>query len=85
MEAHSEFSDKLSYRLGRAPYIGKIVTNTMADPLTSRLSWLADAMPHGEILKICDEVGVNSYENRIESEQALTKRIKQYRESRSAS
>ncbi len=81
MEAHSEFSDKLSYRLGRAPYIGKIRHKTLwlTLSLLDQVGWL-DAMPHGEILKICDEVGINSYENRIESEQALTKRIKQYRE-----
>ena len=40
--------------------------------------WLDD-FPHAEILDICDEAGLDRYENRIEDVNYLTKRLKDYR------
>lgn len=37
------------------------------------------SMKHSEILDLCDEVGLNRYQNRIEDENALTKCLLRYR------
>ena len=40
--------------------------------------WL-DELKHREILDICDQLNLDHYENRIETENALTKRLSEYR------
>jgi len=40
--------------------------------------WLDD-LKHREILEICDELQLDRYGNRIESENALTKALRGYR------
>ena len=41
--------------------------------------WLADGFTHDELLDICDEAGLDRYQNRIEDVNSLTKRIGEYR------
>lgn len=77
----TDFNDRISYRVQRSPYHGKIrhktlwLTFSILD-LTGHLNDLK----HSEILEICDEVGVGGWENRIQEVKHLSKRIGEYRE-----
>lgn len=42
------------------------------------LGWL-DEMPHKEILDICDEAGLDRWQNRIDDVNAVTKQLRRYR------
>jgi hypothetical protein len=80
MEADRDFSDRLAYRLGRAPYVGKIRHKTLwlSFSLLDQSGWL-DSLPHREILDMLDEAGVGGNENRIQDVKYLSKRIAEYR------
>lgn len=79
-ENDSDFFDLLSYRLKAPPYKGKIRYKAL---------WLTFSMldqvqllnlPHPELLKICDDAGLDSFDSRIQSVKNLTDRLREYRE-----
>jgi len=80
-DANTSFYDLLSYRLGRAPYRGKIrhkslwLTFSLLDQVG-----LLDTLSHVEILEMCDEVGVGGHSNRVQDVNHLSRRIKEYRD-----
>ena len=80
-EGHEDFYDKLSYRLARPPFKGKIRYKSlwMTFAILDGAGLLSE-MTHSKILRLCDEAGVGGYKNRIEDVKYLSKRIKEYRE-----
>lgn len=80
-EGDQDFVEALTYRT-RSPQIkGKIRHRAlyMLFSILESTQWL-DQLKHREILDICDQLNLGHYENRIETENALTKRLIEYRQ-----
>ena len=75
-----EFLSKISYRESNSPVRGKIQYPAlyMLFGILESFRWLDD-LKHKEILDICDEAGLDRYQNRIEDINCLTKRLIEYR------
>ena len=79
-EGDQNFLDALNYRTQSPQIKGKIRHRAlyMRFSLLDSCQWL-DVLKHREILDICDRLKLDHYENRIETENALTKRLIEYR------
>ena len=81
IEADSIFSDQISYRLRNAPYRGRIryksLWHTFA--VLDQAGWL-NKLAYREIREVCDEVALDGFENRIQSDKHLANRVREYRE-----
>ena len=75
-----EFLRKLAYRESNSNLAGKIRYPAlfMLFGILESIQWLDD-LSHVEILDICDEIGLDRYQNRIEDTNYLTKRLVNYR------
>lgn len=81
MDGDSDFYDLISYRISVAPYRGKIRYKTLWLTLaTLDGAGLLDVLKHREILDICEEIGIDGWNNRIQDVKYLSKRIHEYRE-----
>lgn len=84
MRAHEagdlEFIQRLAYRERNPTLKGKIRYPGLYAVFAclESLNWL-DAMSHAEILDICDEAGLDRFQNRIEDVTYVTKRLQDYR------
>lgn len=84
-QAKQEGNDLLLKQIGTAlakpQWAGRIRHRLlfMLFALLDGMNWL-DHMKHREILDICDRLELDRYGNRIETENALTKRLKEYRD-----
>jgi len=79
-EGKKDFLAKLSYRESSPPLRGKIQYPGlyMLFGILEASQWLSD-LKHEEILDICDQAGLDRYQNRIEDVNYLTKRLIEYR------
>ena len=80
-EVDQNFSDLISYRLKAAPYRGRIRYKSLwyAFAILDQAGWLNN-MAYREIREVCDEVALNGFENRIQSDKHLGNRVREYRE-----
>lgn len=80
-EVDQDFSDRISYRLKNAPYRGRIRYKSLwyAFAILDQAGWLNN-MAYREIREICDEVALDGFENRIQSDKHLGNRVREYRE-----
>lgn len=76
----AEFLRKLAYRESNPNLAGKIRYPAlfMLFGILESIQWL-DELSHDEILDICDELGLDRYQNRIEDRYYLAKRLINYR------
>lgn len=74
------FLRKLAFRESNPNLAGKIQYPAlfMLFGILESIQWLDD-LSHDEILDICDEIGLDRYQNRIEDTNYLTKRLINYR------
>src|ERR1035437_2640919 len=79
-EGETEFLSKLGYRESNPPLRSKIRYPGlyMLFGLLESVQWL-DELKHEEILELCDDAGLDLYQNRIEDVNNLTKRLGEYR------
>lgn len=79
-EADQDFLEKLGRRLSTPQLQGRIRHRLLylLFAILEGMNWLDD-LNHRELLDICDQLGLDNYENRIETENALTKRLIEYR------
>lgn len=79
-EGDKEFLSKISYRESNALIRTKIRYPAlyMLFGILDTYRWLDD-LRHKEILNICDDAGLDRYQNRIEDVNYLTKRLTEYR------
>lgn len=79
-EGDTEFLSKLAYRETNPTLRGKIQYPGlyMLFGILEAFQWLSD-LTHEEILDICDQAGLDRYQNRIEDVNYLTKRLIEYR------
>lgn len=75
-----DFSDKIAYRLKTPPYRGKIRYKSLwyVFSMLELTGWL-DRLTGAELLKVCDEIGLDERFCRIESEKHLVARRREYR------
>lgn len=75
-----EFLRALAYREANPNLKGKIKYPAlfMLFGMLEQIGWL-DKLKHAEILDICDDIGIDRYQNRIEDLNYLTKRLADYR------
>ena len=80
-EVDQNFSDRISYRLKNAPYRGRIRYKSLwyAFAILDQAGWLCN-MAYREIREVCDEVALDGFENRIQSDKHLGNRVREYRE-----
>jgi hypothetical protein len=80
-EGEQGFIEALNYRTQSPQLKGKIRHRAlyMLFAILESTQWL-DELKHREILDICDRLNLDDYENRIETENALTKRLIEYRQ-----
>jgi len=80
VDGEIDFLSKLSYRESNAPLRGKIRFPGlyMLFGLLESFQWLND-LEHNEILDLCDDAGLDRYQNRIEDVNYVTKRLREYR------
>lgn len=79
-DGETEFLRSISYRESNPPVRGKIEYPAlyMLFGVLDSFQWLDD-LKHKEILNICDDAGLDRYQNRIEDVGYLTKRLSEYR------
>ena len=79
-EGDSDFLSALAYRENNPNLKGKIRYPAlfMLFGVLESLKWL-DKLKHEEILDLCDEIGLDRFQNRIEDVTYLTKRLADYR------
>lgn len=79
-EGDTNFLSALAYRESNPNLKGKIRYPAlfMLFGLLESVQWL-DKLKHDEILDLCDEIGLDRYQNRIEDVNYLTKRLIDYR------
>jgi hypothetical protein len=80
-EGEHSFIEALNYRTQSPQLKGKIRHRAlfMLFAILESTQWL-DELKHREILDICDQLNLDHYGNRIETENALTKRLIEYRQ-----
>lgn len=81
MEADWNFSDKLSYRLKSPPYRGKIRYKSLWLTIATldQVGWL-DKLSYPELLDICDQIGLDGKQCRIQTAKHMGNRVREYRE-----
>ena len=79
-EGDTEFLSALAYRESNPNLKGKIRYPAlfMLFGILESVKWL-DKLKHDEILDLCDEIGLDRFQNRIEDVNYLTKRLADYR------
>jgi hypothetical protein len=79
-EGDTEFLSALAYRESNPNLKGKIRYPAlfMLFGVLESVKWL-DKLKHEEILDLCDEIGLDRFQNRIEDVNYLTKRLADYR------
>jgi hypothetical protein len=79
-DGEDEFLSKLSYRESNPPLRSKIRYPGlyMLFGILESIGWL-DELEHEEILDLCDDSGLDLYQNRIEDVNYLTKRLGEFR------
>lgn len=79
-EDQKAFREKLAYREINPPFRGRIRYPAlyMLFGILDTLRWLDD-LPHKEILELCDQAGLERYDNRIDDVTNLRKRLLEYR------
>lgn len=79
-EGDTDFLNALAYRENNPNLKGKIRYPAlfMLFGILESLQWL-DKLKHEEILDLCDEIGLDRFQNRIEDVTYLTKRLADYR------
>lgn len=79
-EGDTDFLSALAYRESNPNLKGKIRYPAlfMLFGVLESLKWL-DKLKHDEILDLCDEIGLDRFQNRIEDVNYLTKRLADYR------
>jgi len=79
-ERDTDFLSKISYRESNSPIRGRVHYPAlyMLFGILDSFMWLND-LKHKEILDICDQAGLDRYQNRIEDVGYLTKRLSEYR------
>lgn len=79
-EGDTEFLSALAYRESNPNLKGKIRYPAlfMLFGLLESVKWL-DKLKHNEILDLCDEIGLDRFQNRIEDVNYLAKRLADYR------
>lgn len=77
----ADFLRSVGYRLANPTARGKIRYPGLWTVLAilDTLGWLDGSLSTSEVLDICDAVGLDRYENRIEDPQYLSKRIRDFR------
>ena len=80
-ESEAEFLKRIGYRLGNSALRGKIQFPGlyMVFAMLDAAGWLDGGFNHDQILDMCDEAGLDRYQNRIEDVTYLTKRLGEYR------
>lgn len=79
-EADSDFYDDLSYRLKAPPYRGKIRYKTLWLTFsTLEMAGLLDALSPAEIREICDEINLDGFDSRIQTDRHLARRLAEYK------
>lgn len=80
-DGESGFLRDIAYRENNPTFRGKIRYPALyiVFALLETLNWLDD-LKHEEILNICDQAGLDRYQNRIEDVMYLTKRLNDYRQ-----
>ena len=80
--SETDFLKRIGYRLansslnGQIRYPGLYMVFAMLDAG----GWLDDGFTHEQILDMCDEAGLDRYQNRIEDSTYLTQRLREYRQ-----
>lgn len=79
-EGDKDFLGQISYRESNPVYRSKIRYPAlyMLFGILETYTWL-DELKHREILDMCDEAGLDRFQNRIEDENCITKRLCEYR------
>lgn len=75
------FSDQIAYRLKNAPYRGRIRYKSLwyTFAILDQSGWL-NRLAYREVREICDEVALDGFESRIQTDKHLGRRIREYRE-----
>lgn len=76
-----DFLKSLNYRLTNPLLRGKIRYKTLwlTFAVLDASNYLDGSLKHSELLDFCEEVGVVGFDNRIQDESALGKRLREYR------
>lgn len=80
--SETDFLKRIGYRLansslnGQIRYPGLYMVFAMLDAS----GWLDDGFTHEQILDMCEEAGLDRYQNRIEDTNYLTQRLREYRQ-----
>ncbi len=80
-EGDVEFLQKISYRESNPPMRGKIQHPAIyvLFAILESFRWLDD-LTHDEILRICDDAGLDRFQNRLGDTNSITKHLKRYRQ-----
>jgi hypothetical protein len=81
LEASANFLKRIGNQLGKPILAGRIRYPGlyMIFAMLDAVGWLEGGFTHEELLDICDEAGLDRYQNRIEDTNYLTKRLGEYR------
>jgi hypothetical protein len=80
-EADQDFSDLISYRLMNPPYRGRIRHKSLwyTFAMLDQAGWLRN-MSYREVREVCDEIALDGFDNRIQSDKHLGTRVREYRD-----
>lgn len=81
LQAEPNFLKRIGNQLGKPAPVGRIRYPGlyMIFAMLDAAGWLESGFTHEELLDICDEAGLDRYQNRIEDTNYLTKRLGEYR------
>lgn len=81
LQAEPNFLKRIGNQLGKPAPVGRIRYPAlyMIFAMLEAAGWLESGFTHEELLDICDEAGLDRYQNRIEDTNYLTKRLGEYR------
>lgn len=77
-----DFLKRIGYRLGNPALAGRIRYPGlyMVFAMLDAAGWLEGGFTHEDLLNICDEAGLERYQNRIDDTNYLTQRLREYRQ-----
>lgn len=80
--SETDFLKRIGYRLANSALNGKIRYPGlyMVFAMLDASGWLDCGFTHEQILDMCDEAGLDRYQNRIEDANYLTQRLREYRQ-----
>jgi len=80
--SETDFLKRIGYRLANSALNGKIRYPGlyMVFAMLDASGWLDGGFTHDQILDMCDEAGLDRYQNRIEDANYLTQRLREYRQ-----